>query len=83
MAAPREQSDRNTLVDDVVFGQQDAKGMHRGGDRLDRRLARRLRRLPKKRATDRVEQVGLPDRLHQVLANPELAVTGRVAELIG
>ena len=64
----REQADRDALIDDVVFGEQDLRAPDGGAAAGAARRAarRRRRRVRSQHAADRVEQLGLPDRLGQV-----------------
>ena len=83
MAAPGQQSDRDALVDDVVFGEQDLRRPDRGRRRSTGRPSRQPAPSPAplEHAADRVEQIGLPDRLGQVRRDAQLAAARRVAVL--
>jgi hypothetical protein len=82
VAAPRQQADRHPLVDDVVFGEQDARALDRLLGHVGRRLIRLARqRVCLQRVAHRDVEIGLPDRLGQIRADAELAAARRVAEL--
>ena len=79
--APRQQSDRHLLIDDVVFGKQDL-------DATDRRLWHRDRSgrdsrppLRLEHVQDRVEKIRPLDWLGQVGRDPEVTAPGGIAVL--
>ncbi len=73
VAAPREQSNRDALIDDVVFGHQDVdEPRRRGAGRRFRvhRLGRRSWRAIE-RPANRLEELGRLDRLGQISRDAE------------